>query len=56
MVYGSDSSVHAARPWVIVRPENTEQVQAIMKLADDEKIPVIKPVVPVPACAVRPYL
>ncbi len=41
MVYGSDSSVHAARPWVVVRPENTEQVQAIMKMADDEKIPVV---------------
>lgn len=41
MVYGSDSSVHAARPWVVVRPENTEQVQALMKLANDEKIPVV---------------
>ena len=40
-VYGSDSSVHSARPWVVVRPENTEQVQAIMAFANKEKIPVI---------------
>lgn len=40
-VYGSDASVHRAMPWVVVRPENTEQVQAVMKFADDERIPVI---------------
>jgi glycolate oxidase len=40
-VYGSDSSVHSARPWVVVRPRNTEQVQAIMAFANQEKIPVI---------------
>ncbi len=40
-IYGSDSSVHSARPWVVVRPGNTEQVQAIMAFANEEKIPVI---------------
>jgi glycolate oxidase len=40
-IYGSDSSVHSARPWVVVRPGNTEQVQAIMAFANQEKIPVV---------------
>jgi glycolate oxidase len=40
-VYGSDSSVHEALPDAIVRPENTEQVQALMRYANSEKIPVI---------------
>lgn len=40
-IYGSDASVHAGTPWAVVRPQNTEQVQALMKYADDEKIPVI---------------
>ncbi|MCP4116804.1 MAG: FAD-binding protein [Desulfobacteraceae bacterium] len=40
-VYGSDSSVHSARPWVVVRPENAEQVQDIMVYANQEKIPVV---------------
>ena len=40
-VYGSDSSVHEALPDVIVRPLNTEQVQALMRYANSEKIPVI---------------
>ena len=40
-IYGSDSSVHSARPWVVVRPENTKQVQEIMAYANQEKIPVI---------------
>ena len=40
-VYGSDSSVHHALPWVVVRPENTEQVQKIMAYANENKIPVI---------------
>ncbi|MBI9088454.1 MAG: FAD-binding protein [Desulfobacterium sp.] len=40
-VYGSDASVHSARPWVVVRPENTEQVQAIMAFANQGKIPVV---------------
>lgn len=40
-VYGSDSSVHEAMPWIIVRPENTEQVQAIIRYANTDKIPVV---------------
>jgi glycolate oxidase len=40
-IYGSDSSVHSASPWVVVRPKNTEQVQQVMAFANQEKIPVI---------------
>ena len=40
-VYGSDSSVHHAMPWAIVKPENTSQVQEIMRYANEEIIPVI---------------
>lgn len=40
-VFGSDSSVHHALPWAVVRPENTSQVQEIMKYANETKIPVI---------------
>jgi glycolate oxidase len=40
-VYGSDSSVHHAMPWAIVRPKTTEQVQGLMKFANEHKIPVI---------------
>src|SRR5512136_316005 len=40
-VYGSDSSVHEALPEAVVRPQNTEQVQGIMRYANSEKIPVI---------------
>ncbi len=39
--YGSDSSVHHAMPWAIVRPETTAQVQAIMKYANKNLIPII---------------
>ncbi|MDR0311156.1 MAG: FAD-binding oxidoreductase [Acidobacteriota bacterium] len=40
-IYGSDSSVHQAMPHAVARPQNTEQVQAIMRYANSEKIPVI---------------
>jgi glycolate oxidase len=40
-VYASDASVHHALPTVIVRPENTEEIQKIMRYANKEKIPVI---------------
>jgi glycolate oxidase len=40
-VYGSDSSVHEGKPQAIVRPENTGQVQSILRYANSEKIPVI---------------
>ncbi len=39
-VYGSDSSVHAAQPDVIVRPECTEQVQGILRYANENLVPV----------------
>ncbi len=40
-IYGSDSSVHHAMPWAIVKPENTSQVQNLMIYANENKIPVI---------------
>jgi glycolate oxidase len=40
-VYGSDASVHEAMPQVIVRPLNIEHVQAIMRYANSDRIPVI---------------
>jgi glycolate oxidase len=40
-VYGSDSSVHEAMPQVVVRPQNTEQVQQVMRYVNNERIPVI---------------
>jgi glycolate oxidase len=40
-VYGSDSSVHHAMPWAVVRPETTAQVQKIMRYANEALIPVI---------------
>ncbi len=40
-VYGSDASVHEALPQVVVKPQNTEQVQAVMRYANSERIPVI---------------
>ena len=38
--YGSDSSVHAAQPAVVVRPECTEQVQGILRYANENLVPV----------------
>jgi glycolate oxidase len=40
-VYGSDSSVHEAMPHVVVKPRSIEHVQAIMRYANSEKIPII---------------
>ncbi|OQY00709.1 MAG: 2-hydroxy-acid oxidase [Desulfobacteraceae bacterium 4572_130] len=39
-IYGSDSSVHSNSSWIVVRPDNTEQVQKILKLANKDKVPV----------------
>jgi glycolate oxidase len=39
-VYGSDSSVHAAQPDVVVRPQNTGMVQDIMRYANEHLVPV----------------
>jgi len=41
LVYGSDSSVHEASAWSVVRPETVEQVQAIVRYANENKIPVV---------------
>jgi glycolate oxidase len=40
-VYGSDSSVHESSAWVVVKPDTIEQVQAIVRYANSEKIPLI---------------
>ena len=40
-VYGADASVHQALPSVIVRPNSIEEVQKIMRFANNEKIPVV---------------
>ncbi len=40
-VYGADASVHEAPASAVVRPETIEQVQAIMRYANAELIPVI---------------
>jgi glycolate oxidase len=40
-IYGSDSSVHHAMPWAVVRPRTTAQVQAVLRYANEALIPVI---------------
>jgi len=40
-VYSGDASVHQAMPNVIVRPNNIEEVQKIMRYANKRKIPVV---------------
>jgi glycolate oxidase len=40
-VYGSDSSVHEALPQAVVRPKSVEDVSAVMRYANDNKIPVV---------------
>jgi len=40
-VYGSDSSVHTAVPQAVVRPGCLEDVQEILRYANDNRIPVI---------------
>ncbi len=39
--YASDSSIHRAMPDVIVRPETTQEVSEIVKLANEYLIPII---------------
>ena len=41
IVYGSDSSVHEASASAVVRPENVEHVQEIVRYANSKKIPII---------------
>lgn len=40
-IYGSDSSVHHAMPWAVVKPKTVNHVQEIMKYANENLIPVI---------------
>jgi glycolate oxidase len=40
-VYGSDSSVHEAPAWVVVRPINIEQIQKVVRYANSKKVPVV---------------
>jgi glycolate oxidase len=40
-VYSSDASVHQAMPSVVVRPGSIEEIQKIMRYANDNHIPVI---------------
>ena len=40
-IYGADASVYHAAPWVVVRPDNTGQVQKVLAYANDAKIPVV---------------
>jgi len=38
--YSQDASIHRHAPEIVVRPQNSEQVSAILKLANRERIPV----------------
>ena len=40
-VYSSDASVHSKIPDVVVRPRNSKDVQAIIRYANNNKIPVV---------------
>lgn len=40
-VYGSDSSVHQAMPSAVVRPGSIEEVQAILRYANENRIPIV---------------
>ena len=40
-VYSSDASVHTSKPDVILRPRSIKEVQAIMRYANKNKIPVV---------------
>ncbi|HEC78668.1 MAG TPA: FAD-binding protein [candidate division WOR-3 bacterium] len=40
-VYAFDSSIHRKKPDVVVQPQNTEQVQKVVQLANKHKVPVV---------------
>jgi glycolate oxidase len=40
-LYGTDSSVHEASAWCVIRPRSVEQVQEVVRYANSNKIPVI---------------
>lgn len=39
--YGFDASIHHAMPDIVVRPKTSEEVEAVVRLADAHKIPLI---------------
>ena len=39
--YGFDASIHHVTPSVVVRPSSTEEVSAILKMANKYKVPVV---------------
>ncbi len=41
LIYGTDAGRKFDMPWAVVRPENKEQVQELMRLAHQDGIPVI---------------
>jgi len=40
-VYGSDSSVHESPAWIVVRPTDVPQIQALVRYANEKKIPIV---------------
>jgi glycolate oxidase len=40
-IYGTDSSVHGAPAWAVVRPQNILHVQEVVKYANSKKIPIV---------------
>jgi glycolate oxidase len=41
LIHGTDAGQRFHMPWAVVRPENTEQIRELMRLAHRDKIPVI---------------
>jgi glycolate oxidase len=41
LIYGTDAGQRFSMPWAVVRPENTAQIQELMRLAQKDRIPVI---------------
>jgi len=41
LVYGSDASVHQARPQAVVRPTTVEQVQQLLEYCHQQRIPLV---------------
>ncbi|MFW6037760.1 MAG: FAD-binding oxidoreductase [Desulfonatronovibrio sp.] len=41
LIYGTDAGRKFDMPWAVVRPENKEQVQELMRMAHKDRIPVI---------------
>jgi len=39
--YGFDASIHHAMPSIVVKPKSSEEVEEIVKLANEYSVPVI---------------